>query len=588
MRHCALVRCGKGGPAGLEGEPARHGDRTRHRSHVVARSTLHGANDVRFPEELQGIVGRGEHRLVGVHLQNGHREQCPGTVKQFMVGGIGRYLADQFHDRRIGVLLPEERDKCQLQGGHFVHFNPQPASLGDPPGDPQTWIQGPVRIDLDHHLEPRSDLASRNHGVGRPVETAFFDRGGDRRQLAGDILRIYLPVVCKEPGPHRRNPFAGGLARCDEHAQERILTGHQGDGMLPRLHRLCQVRRRRNRLRTPTDPLLPDAPQPPLEVHLGGHTQFGAPGEKHLEAGERSQSRRQHARHSGVVHQFELPERRQCAEFGGYGALEIVVFQEKVGQSREFAESGRHRTCQRVAPELQTVQFAKTAELRRNRTGKVVAPELQTVQFAKTAELRRNRAGKVVVAETQDLQPGQIAQLRRNRARKLVPLQIQSLQAGATESAGDAPGQGVFLKIEYGELSQVSECGRNRAGQFVGMEPKGDKLGQRSEFDRDRAGQIVRRQAESIQPGQPPELGRNRPGKLITVEYQTPELREAAEPWRDRTGQAIGVQPHLGQIAQLPEFGRYRPGKLVVVEIQLPQAGLPTQFGWDRSAEFAA
>ena len=161
---------------------------------------------------------------MGADTQSCDGQQRPRQVEHFVVLRIGRHVADEVDDRRIRVLLPDERDQGQVQHGHVMDLDPQAAGLGNPFRNPQGRIQSSGGIDLNHHLESRLKHVSGNHGVGRPAETALVDAVGEPPLPAGDILHVRLLVVQEEPRAHRGNAIAGGLTSRHEYAEQRIFV----------------------------------------------------------------------------------------------------------------------------------------------------------------------------------------------------------------------------------------------------------------------------------------------------------------------------------------------------------------------------
>ena len=161
-----------------------------------------------------------------------------------MTFGFLRHGLRHCQNRRVRILIPEERDGCEIQGRHLPHVDRQPPRLGNPPWDAEFRVH---RVDFDHQLDPLVDPFCGDLGVHRLVEVALVHLRGDRTGLARHVLRVDLVAVLVECHLDPRNVLVVGFVRREEHAQQRPLPTDQRHGKLPRLDRLGQVRFRQLR-----------------------------------------------------------------------------------------------------------------------------------------------------------------------------------------------------------------------------------------------------------------------------------------------------------------------------------------------------
>ena len=199
----------------------------------MARSTLHGPNGLGVGTQVERVVARTHYGFMHLHVQVAHRKQRARIREHLVVLRVRRHSAGNVEDCQVWIDGPQERDHRQIQGRHCVHLNGRAARLGDPLHHPEFSVERSVRVDFDHHLEPRLHDIARNLRVRGLRETALIHYGRDGCGLARDVLHQRLPAIEEETGPDRRNTCSRGALGRHEHAEQRFFASHQRDGELP-------------------------------------------------------------------------------------------------------------------------------------------------------------------------------------------------------------------------------------------------------------------------------------------------------------------------------------------------------------------
>ena len=210
-----------------------------------------------------------------VHFQIAHREQRAGELEQLVALGVGGHPADRLQNRRIRFRHPQERHDSEIENRQGLNVDGRSARGRDAPRHAQRWIKRPVRVNLDHHLQPRQHHVRGNHSVSRCRQRSLVDIGRDRARLPGDVSDMRERAAQVKRGPDGRKALVVVTARRHEDAQQRLLATNERNRELPRLDGLDKICHGGFAF-AEGDPLVRDALQPFEEPGVGGRAESRA------------------------------------------------------------------------------------------------------------------------------------------------------------------------------------------------------------------------------------------------------------------------------------------------------------------------
>ena len=105
--------------------------------------------------------------------------------------GVGGHPPDRLQNRRVRLGRPQERHERDIEKRQGLNFDGRSARGRDPPRHAQRWIERPVRVNFDHHLQPRQYHVLGNYSVSRGRQRSLVHLGRDRARPTGDVSDMH-------------------------------------------------------------------------------------------------------------------------------------------------------------------------------------------------------------------------------------------------------------------------------------------------------------------------------------------------------------------------------------------------------------